>query len=370
MSRHALAERLADALTALCATASVTGHEQALADQIWTWMGQLETKGRRSRRGNAIIFGEPHPTRPTVALVGHIDTVPPPGSGFVAPRRDGNDIVGLGASDMKGGLAVMQVLLEDLIDQDTPISPMLVFYDQEEGAFAANGLEPLLASHDELRRVDLAIVLEPTDNTLQLGCVGSMQAKVTFRGQAAHAARPWQGDNAIHRAGPLLVHLLGQIYEEVEVAGLVFRQAISATLAQGGRAKNVVPDRFELNVNVRFPPGDNAIQHAQAELTRLAQGADIEIMDVAPPGPVPEHNPLLHHWRSLCNLKVEPKQAWTDVARLANYGIDAVNYGPGATAQAHQAGERIAIDALVENYEQLRRLFDTPLDDSEKATEI
>ena len=61
-------------------------------------------------------------------------------------------------------------------------------------------------------------------------------------------------------------------------------------------------------------------------------------------------------------LKVQPKQAWTDVARLAAHGIDAVNYGPGMGAQAHQAGEWISLDAMCHAYETLVRILTVPLE--------
>src|SRR5690606_13449999 len=127
-------------------------------------------------------------------------------------------------------------------------------------------------------------------------CVGSIQARVTFEGRAAHSARPWQGDNAIHKAGRLLTTLAERPYAEVEVEGLIFRDCMSVTLAQGGRARNVVPDAFELNINYRFAPvGDpqTCVERAVSELQRLAGGARCDILDIAPPGPVPVDNPIL-----------------------------------------------------------------------------
>jgi succinyl-diaminopimelate desuccinylase len=52
---------------------------------------------------------------------------------------------------------------------------------------------------------------------------------------------------------------------------------------------------------------------------------------------------------------VQPKQAWTDVARLAEVGVPALNYGPGLTAQAHQAGEHVPRANLHEAASALRR---------------
>jgi succinyl-diaminopimelate desuccinylase len=151
---------------------------------------------------------------------------------------------------------------------------------------------------------------------------------------------------------------------EVEVEGLVFRESMSVTLASGGSARNVVPDRFELNLNVRFAATADipaAIEAAKREVRELAAGAEVDFRDVAPPAPVPTENPILDHLRRLGELRVEPKEAWTDVARLAAHGIDAVNFGPGQGSQAHQAGEWASSETLVTAYEILTRTLSTPL---------
>lgn len=359
-----LRELLIEHLVTLLSIPSVTGDEAAITESLVTWATSLPQKPLVRRFGNALVIGEVKGETPTVALVGHTDTVPPAGGVFAPPVIQSDRIIGLGASDMKGALAVMQVLYAQLLDQtEAPsLTPLLVFYDREEGAYADNGLAPLLAATGGLEEADLCLVMEPTDNTLQLGCVGSIQARLTYVGQAAHSARPWQGDNAVHQAGPLLTHLLGRPFHEVFVDGLSFREALSATLISGGKTRNVVPDRCEINLNYRFAPTADAQARALAELKRLADGGTLDVLDVAPAGALPQNNPLLERLIGQSHLKREPKQAWTDVARLAACGRDAVNFGPGLTAQAHQAGEYIEIAAMLDSYEMLWRFFMEPLE--------
>ena len=359
-------ERLAQACVELVRIPSVTGNEAAIADHLERWALSLTQVSREDviRHGNALIVGTPD-TRPCVALVGHTDTVPPPDKGAIEASRDGDRIVGLGASDMKGSIAVMQALFEQLDLTKLPFDLMLILYDREEGAYSDNGLQPLLDRYEMLRDIDLAIAMEPTDNSLQLGCMGGVHARITFRGRAAHSGRPWQGENAIHKAGPFLTELRDRPFKEVDVEGLTFREAVSITLASGGRARNVIPDRFDLNLNFRFAPvgdPDQAVENVVSEIRRMAGDAEVEIVDVAPPGPVPVDNPIVEHLQGLANLDVQPKQAWTDVARLAAHGVDAVNFGPGFGAQAHQAGEWISLDAMAHAYDVLARALTAPLD--------
>jgi len=363
-SNPAIRQRLTENCLELVRIQSITGDERRLSRHLDRWATRVRLRDDIIRAGEALIIGQPDGNRPCIALVGHMDTVPP-AADDPAPHWDGVRVVGLGASDMKGSIAVMQVLFETLPLDALPFALVMVLYDREEGPYANNGLQPLLDNYELLRSVDLALVMEPTDNTLQLGCLGGLHATVAYHGKSAHSARPWQGDNAIHKAGPLLAQLTNKPWRQINVEGLLFQEAMAVTLAHGGRARNVVPDRFELNLNYRFAPGkdaQSAIDAAIAEVQRLVGDAEVEIHDVAPPGPVPIDNPVLDHMKATAALEIFPKQAWTDVARLAANGIDAVNFGPGSPAQAHQAREHIAVDAMVTAYEILSHVLSTPMD--------
>ena len=222
-----------------------------------------------------------------------------------------------------------------------------------------NELGPVLAQDPELSKVDFAVALEPSDNKLQLGCGGSVHATVRFHGRTAHSARPWQGDNAIHKAAGLLARLSALPPERVTVDGLEWANVVSATLASGGRGRNVIPDVFELNLNRRFGP-DRSLNAVLDEIQELVgTDAEVEFTDKSPAAPPLRNHPLVRALADSGVLAVEPKQAWTDVARFAELGVPAVNFGPGVQAQAHQKNEWTLVSQLETGREILRRWLTT-----------
>ncbi len=345
---------LVETLLWLCRIASPTGEERALCDAVEERVGRSPLAAPVRRLGESIVVpvtrgsGGPH-----VALVGHLDVVRTDHDG--PPRIEGDRLFGPGASDMKSGLAVMLDLLEGDRADLAGVDLTLVFYAREEGPFADNELGPVLEGDPELGQVDLAVCLEPSDNKLSLGASGSLHAEVVFEGRTAHSARPWQGDNAIHKAGAFLVELAGRQPEEVVVDGLTYRAVVSVTLADGGRGRNVVPDRFRLNLNHRFPPG-RTLEEAQRFVRDLVGNrARVTFTDLSPSAPPFASHPLVLALRESGVRAVEPKQAWTDVARFAARAIPAVNFGPGDNAQAHQKNESTSVAALLEGRTIVRR---------------
>ncbi|MFL5346724.1 MAG: succinyl-diaminopimelate desuccinylase [Hyalangium sp.] len=347
-----LTARLAQSTLALCRIASPIGQEGPLADHVERWALERFPREEVCRVGHSLVVGRLEDPRPTVALVGHLDTVPAhPNDG--PARLEGERVFGLGSSDMKGGLAVMMALAEDLPLSKLPVNLVIILYEREEGPYVESGLGPLFDKRPELKRVSFGIAMEPTDGVVQVGCVGTLHATLKFTGRSAHSARPWQGENAIHKAGPLLSELLARQRVEVVHAGFSFFEVMSVTLAHGGRARNVVPDSLELNLNYRFAPG-KSLEQAQADVRALVAGrAEVSFTDLSPSGRVCADNALYRKLLEVTGLPAASKQAWTDVARFGEWGVDAVNYGPGETAQAHQANESAPIPALAVAYEKL-----------------
>jgi succinyl-diaminopimelate desuccinylase len=332
---------LASTLAWLVDVPSQTGNEGAIRDELAARLVGLPLH----TVANSLVVGDPGPGK--VLLVGHTDTVPL--QGHVGSRIEDGRLYGLGATDMKGGLAVMVHLLEDLGTERL----VGVFYAGEEGPMVGNELGMIFEMLPELAEAEAGIVMEPTNRELHAGCQGSVNATVSFLGEAAHSARPWLGVNAITRSGEFLTMMDGLKPEPHPIEGLQFKEVISVTTASGGVANNVIPSRFDLNVNYRFSP-DRTLEEAVERLRELCASADVfEVADSAPAAYPEVSHPLFQVLAETAAASVSHKQGWTDVAQLAARGIPAVNFGPGETALAHKPGESIDLTDLDWAYQAL-----------------
>jgi succinyl-diaminopimelate desuccinylase len=348
-ARTPAAVSLEETLLWLCSIPSPIGEEKEICDAVIERMTHSTLDGAVRRYGNSIVVPvvrKHEDGRKHVALVGHLDTVRTENG---PARIEGKRCFGAGAADMKSGLACMIVLAET-ISQMTACDLTLVFYAREEGPYAENELGPVLANDPDLRSIDLAVCLEPSDNKLHVGCCGAIHATVTFRGRTAHSARPWEGDNAITKAAPLLARLAALSPIERVVDGYSYRTVTTATLANGGRGRNVVPDVFTLNLNHRFAP-DTSLEEAQNDVRKLVgDDVEMEFTDLSPAALPSVSHPLVQQLIEAGIESIEPKQAWTDVARFSSLGIPAVNFGPGENAQAHQKNESTDISLVFKGY--------------------
>jgi succinyl-diaminopimelate desuccinylase len=289
--------------------------------------------------GEVLLYGDP---RAPIVLAGHLDTVPAQGN---IPGRLADGVVhGLGASDMKAGVAVMIELAR------AGLPARYLFFTREEVPVAESPL-PAFFDSGLIADAQLAVVLEPTDCILHAGCLGNIQARVTFRGESAHSARPWTGVNAIHELVRGLAPLVRLEPLDVELDGLVFREVVSVVRVDGGIAANVIPAEANAELNFRYAPGRTPVA-AEARLASLVPHGELDVLSNSPSAPPSLTNPLLGRLRELVP-EVAPKQAWTPVAQFAEEGIDAVNYGPGATAYAHRRDEQVPVANLERCYETL-----------------
>jgi succinyl-diaminopimelate desuccinylase len=305
--------------------------------------------------GESLLYAK-RTGKPLVLLAGHTDTVPEQGN--LPGRLADGAVHGLGATDMKGGLAVMIELANWAAAAELAYDLAVLFFPREELGPAANPLPGVFESVPLVDDAALVVVLEPTDNTLQLGCLGNLVARVVFEGRAAHSARPWFGVNAVGVAFEGLRGVLALEPRDVLLEGLLFREVLSVTEIHGGIASNVIPAVVEATLNFRYAP-DRSPESAVDRVAELV-GREVEILSNSPPARVPSlDGPVLSALRAAGEFAVEPKQAWTNVADFAARGLDAVNLGPGATRYAHTADERVEIAELERTLSALKRFLIT-----------
>jgi succinyl-diaminopimelate desuccinylase len=349
----ALAERLAERTLELVDIRSESRDEVRLAAHLLRTLADAGVPARDAGDTCVLAGASARGERPLVLLLGHLDTVPAQGN-WPGRRADGH-VEGLGAADMKGGDAVMLELALAALPASVDVG--YVWFGREELASAEGALVPLLAREPGLRGADLAVVLEPTANTVQAGCLGNLDATWTFRGRSGHSARPWLADNAIERAGRGVTALAEVDMPPVEHGGLRYHPVASVTRLEAGVATNVIPGSAVANVNFRYDPALDP-QQAEAALRGWCEPhGEVELRGVTPGARPPLGNPLAGALARASGEPMQPKQAWTPVAELAAAGVDAVNLGPGDPACAHRVDERVAVDALVRCHELLAGLL-------------
>ncbi|WP_394247692.1 succinyl-diaminopimelate desuccinylase [Arthrobacter pityocampae] len=325
---------------------SVSGNEAGIADAVEHALRRLDHL-EVVRDGDCVLartsLGRPE----RVILAGHLDTVPlptVPGSrGTVPSVWDGDVLYGRGATDMKGGVAVQLALAAALTEPTRDIT--FIFYDHEEVEASLSGLGRVAVSHPDWLAADFAVLLEPTDGTVEGGCNGTARFDVRVAGKAAHSARAWRGVNAIHGAAEILVRLRDHAPATVHVDGLDYRESLNAVTITGGTAGNVIPDSTVIEVNYRFAP-DKTPEQAEEYVRALLEGFDVERTDAAAGARPGLQHPAAAAFVAAVGADPKPKYGWTDVARFSALGVPAVNFGPGDALLAHTDDEHVHADAI------------------------
>ena len=337
---------------------SLSGQEGPIADVVESALGAcpwLEVE----RVGDNVVARTSLGHDQRLVLAGHLDTVPPVAN--EAPRLDGDTVWGVGASDMKGGLAVMLDLATTV--REPTVDVTWCFYAREEIGRDESGLFELWQHRPDLLAGDAAVLGEPTSALVEAGCQGTMRVRITLRGVRAHTARPFTGRNAIHRLAPLLERVAGWGGREVVLDGCAYVEQLQVVAIEGGVAGNVVPDEARVALNHRYAPDR---RHAEAEAflhdlldptLELHAGDTWEVLDAGDGAPPSLGHPLLKSLVEKSGAQPKAKVGWTDVASFWEHGVPAANFGPGDPLLAHHPDERVSVVELERAREVLTALI-------------
>lgn len=356
----------------LVQTPSPSSQEGAIAERIVAEMKRLGFRDVRiDRIGNVVGWvGPGH--GPVLMLNGHMDTVrvsaPEAWSHapFGAEIEDGM-LYGVGACDMKGGLAAMIYGAKLLRDAEVALQGDVIMacVVQEE---PCEGLGSRILIEEEGIRPDWVVLGEPTSLDVTRGQRGRLEMRVVTRGRSAHAARPDLGENAIYTAARLVfgLELLAEQLANDDFLGPGTLAVID--ISSRASSRNAVPDRCELIIDRRLTLGENetmALAEVQRVIAREGVQAEVEVTEYHatsytgyacharefyPAWVIAEDHPLvLATVRAVrTQLKRRPQVSrWyfsTEGVYTAGVaGIPTVGFGPGDPRRAHTADEHVRL---------------------------
>ncbi|MEV0149537.1 MULTISPECIES: succinyl-diaminopimelate desuccinylase [unclassified Nonomuraea] len=338
-----LTQDVRDLTAAIVDIESVSGDERELADAVEMALGALPHL-KVDRSGETVVARTTLGRGERVLIAGHLDTVPVHAN--LPSRVEGDLLYGCGTSDMKAGVAVALKLAAALPAPNRDVT--YVFYDCEEVEAERNGLNRVAREHADWLAADFAVLMEPTDGVIEGGCQGTLRAEVLVTGKRSHSARSWFGVNAIHGIEPVLARLNAYQARRPVVDGLEYHEGLNAVGVRGGVAGNVIPDTCVVTVNYRFAP-DLTEDQARAHVREVFDGFEVSFTDGAPAARPGLTHPVAAAFAAAVGGEPRAKLGWTDVARFSALGIPAVNYGPGDPNLAHQQGEYVSRQRIVES---------------------
>ena len=317
---------------------SVSYSEQALADHLEGELRAVPWLEVLRHRDNLVArtdLGRPW----RLLLAGHIDTVPANGNEQAVVA--GDQLHGLGACDMKAGLAIALELARTVERPAVDVS--YVFYAGEEVEARHNGLGQLFTEHPDWLVGDAAILGEPTGGAVEAGCQGSLRAG-RHPGGAPGPHRP-PLDGGERHPPPRGRGRRGRRLRGPAAGARRLRVPGGAPGRPGrggrGRQRGSRPRHGHGQPPLRPRPdgGRGGGPRAGAPRGVVSEGDRVEVLDVADAAAPGLAHPMLRALVDGNHLDVRAKLGWTDVARFAAEGIPACNFGPGDPTLAHSPDE-------------------------------
>ena len=339
-----------DLLRKLVHAPSESFNEEAVAAWICWWLDQ-NAISYKTPRGNILVSAAtPDPSKKTLALIAHLDTVPP-AAGYTRdpydPGKDPDVIWGLGANDDGGSVVSMLASLRHFYGKVLPVNLLLLLVREEECSgpdgtrwlFGPDGpFAQAPGSPDWLPMPDWAIVGEPTGMRAATSERGLLVLDGEAVGQSGHAARG-DGVNALYLAMDDIAHLRNYRFSRISPEMGEVRLHVTQILS--GTVHNVIPDRCRFVVDIRpnelYTPKEildelQTICHSHLQARNLLHRASATAPD----------SPLRQAAASL-GLETISSPTSSDWMQLP---CDALKLGPGDSARSHRADEFILVSEI------------------------
>jgi len=355
-------QRIIKTLQDMLKIPSISGNENTLAEYIEEDMKSAGFKVNRDKIGN--VYAELGKGKRTIMLNGHMDTVPPEGyekDPYSGRVKEGK-IYGLGASDMKAGLAVMMETMKSISSPEDG-KLVLSFVVSEEATLSKGKYEKgCMYAAEKYPNVDTCIVLEPTmsdagEPSISIGCRGRTILKARIHGKSTHSSRPETGMNPIDFVYELIKDLKKQRLEKQKFFDDWVHETMSIVqIDSGSSATNIIPSYADITVDYRTMPGR---RDAVKTLSRILDEQDVEIdfgFLFSSPGYVLREGNKFVKLAKSCVKDVFGSEPAVGVARGradAEYfhrnGTATIIFGPGINRQAHKPDEYAIVKPVVKS---------------------
>ena len=286
---------------------------------------------------------------PNIGFIGHTDTVNYEswnGNPFVL-KEDGNKLIGLGACDMKGGIAAMLYTLSKIDLNKNKVA--LYFTSGEEIDFSGiKAIRNMIIPNN-------VIIGEPTDNTLVYGTKGVLELFVEFYGIKCHSSVPECGVNAIYQCVEF-INELREYYDNVLKKDIIDSFEVPYTtmnigIINGGESVNSVAGKCNISVDFRIAsfPHLNKIEKEVKSLLRKYNSKLYVKQRISPNINV---NDI-----SFLEKIAGKKQTKCFLTEGSYINKNIIILGPGPDA-SHQKDEYITIESLNKTVEIYKRIIE------------
>jgi len=248
-------------LKELVSIPSVFGEEHRIAEYIRERLedfAEVRIEKVDGFGGNVVAECINDESYPTLILNGHIDTVPVMEGWKTDPYKpivhDGK-LIGLGACDMKAGVAINMALFKEFASRKAWNANIIFVGACDEEGNSKGSYEYL--QKFKKRKFDkertLALLTEPTNEKLMLGCRGRYVVEIKVKGVSAHGARPYLGVNAIEDAAKVIEAISKVPIKRHPRLG---KGSICVLKIEGGGDSLSVPDLCKIRVDRHVVPGE------------------------------------------------------------------------------------------------------------------
>ncbi len=315
------------------------------------------------------LYARIGPAGDGILLSAHSDVVPTVGQCWLRDpfrmTREEDRLYGRGTTDMKGFLAAMLALADRAgkADLNEPLK-LSVSYDEEVGCLGISRM--IGALPDVLGTPRAAIVGEPTEMAVAIGHKGKVGFKAIAYGEAGHSSLAPKLENALHVAADFMGRLRelqcwyaenGAHDSDYDIAHTTFHVGKLA----GGTALNIVPDRAEMQFEIRHLAGDDPELILGKIKAMAGSKVDLE-QTVAYPGlQTPPTSRVAQLACSVAGSSTTTKVAFgTEAGFLDGSGIPTVVCGPGSMeGQGHKPDEFVTVDQMLACHAMMDRVLMT-----------